>query len=43
MRYLLIVLDGAGDTGKQTPLFLARKPWMDKLAETGVLGTLDIG
>ena len=43
MQYLLIVLDGAGDTGKQTPLFLARKPWMDKLAETGVLGTLDIG
>ncbi|MCX6814629.1 MAG: 2,3-bisphosphoglycerate-independent phosphoglycerate mutase [Candidatus Aenigmarchaeota archaeon] len=43
MKILLVVLDGAGDTGKETPLSLARKPNMDSLAKQGRLGLLDIG
>jgi 2,3-bisphosphoglycerate-independent phosphoglycerate mutase len=43
MKILLVVLDGAGDTGAQTPLSLAKKPNMDSLAEKGRLGLLDIG
>jgi len=43
MKFLLIILDGAGDLGKQTPLSLAKKPNMDSLAEKGKCGLLDIG
>jgi 2,3-bisphosphoglycerate-independent phosphoglycerate mutase len=43
MKILLVVLDGAGDTGAQTPLSLANKPNMDSLAQKGRLGLLDIG
>jgi 2,3-bisphosphoglycerate-independent phosphoglycerate mutase len=43
MKILLVVLDGAGDMGNQTPLSLARKPNMDFIAEKGRLGLLDIG
>ena len=43
MKILLVVLDGAGDTGNQTPLSLANKPNMDGLARQGRLGLLDIG
>ena len=43
MKFILIVLDGAGDLGKQTPLSLAKKPNMDSLAEKGKCGLLDIG
>jgi len=43
MKFLLIVLDGAGDLGKQTPLSLANKPNMDSLAKEGKCGLLDIG
>jgi 2,3-bisphosphoglycerate-independent phosphoglycerate mutase len=43
MKILLVVLDGAGDIGVQTPLSLANKPNIDSLAEKGRLGLLDIG
>jgi len=43
MKILLVVLDGAGDIGTQTPLSLAKKPNMDSLAKQGRLGLLDIG
>jgi 2,3-bisphosphoglycerate-independent phosphoglycerate mutase len=43
MKILLVVLDGAGDTGTQTPLSLANKPNSDSLAKQGRLGLLDIG
>ena len=43
MKILLVVLDGAGDTGIQTPLSLAKKPNIDSLAQKGRLGLLDIG
>src|SRR4030042_2209572 len=43
MKILLVVLDGAGDTGNQTPLSLADRPNMDGLARQGRLGLLDIG
>jgi 2,3-bisphosphoglycerate-independent phosphoglycerate mutase len=43
MRILLLVMDGAGDTGKGTPLSLARKPAMDGLARRGRVGLLDMG
>ncbi len=43
MKILLVVLDGAGDIGNQTPLSMARKPNIDSLAEKGRLGLLDIG
>src|SRR4030042_829532 len=43
MKILLVVLDGAGDTGNQTPLSLASKPNMDGLARQGRLGLLDMG
>jgi 2,3-bisphosphoglycerate-independent phosphoglycerate mutase len=43
MKILLVVLDGAGDIGNQTPLSMAKKPNMDALAEKGRLGLLDIG
>src|SRR4030042_1670716 len=43
MKILLVVLDGAGDTGAQTPLSLASKPNIDSLARQGRLGLLDIG
>ena len=43
MKILLVVLDGAGDIGNQTPLSMAKKPNIDSLAEKGRLGLLDIG
>jgi len=43
MKILLVVLDGAGDRGKETPLTLASKPNMDSLARSGRTGLLDIG
>lgn len=43
MRFLLIVLDGAGDIGERTPLSLAKKPNIDSLAKEGKCGLLDIG
>jgi 2,3-bisphosphoglycerate-independent phosphoglycerate mutase len=42
MKFLLIVLDGGGDIGKETPLSLANKPNMDSLAMEGKCGLLDI-
>ncbi|MFC2143788.1 alkaline phosphatase family protein [Candidatus Aenigmatarchaeota archaeon] len=42
-KFLLIVLDGAGDLGKDTPLEVATKPNIDSLAEKGKCGLLDIG
>ncbi len=43
MKYLLVVLDGAGDKGDDTPLQVAHKPNMDSLALAGKIGLLDIG
>lgn len=43
MKTVLIVLDGAGDRGRPTPLEAARKPNMDSLAKAGQVGLLDIG
>lgn len=43
MRILLLVLDGAGDIGRPTPLEAARKPCMEGLAKAGRVGLLDIG
>lgn len=39
----MLVMDGAGDLGKETPLSLARKPNMERLAREGKVGLLDIG
>ncbi|MCX6815882.1 MAG: alkaline phosphatase family protein [Candidatus Aenigmarchaeota archaeon] len=41
MKYLMIVLDGVGDIGK-TPLMIAKKPNIDKLARNGTLGLYKI-
>lgn len=41
-KFLLMVLDGAGDIGEKTPLSLADKPNMDSLAKQGKCGLLDI-
>ncbi len=43
MKFILIVLDGVGDLGRQTPLSLAKKPNIDSLAKQGKCGLLDIG
>ena len=43
MKMLLIILDGAGDTGGKTPYETASKPNMDALAKNGTCGLLDIG
>ncbi len=43
MKFLLLVGDGMGDVGKDTPLQTARKPNMDRLAAAGRCGLLDIG
>jgi 2,3-bisphosphoglycerate-independent phosphoglycerate mutase len=43
MKFILLVMDGAGDTGEATPLQTARKPNMDSLAASGKNGLLDIG
>lgn len=43
MKFLLLVGDGMGDVGKGTPLQTAGKPNMDRLAEAGRCGLLDIG
>lgn len=42
-KFLLVVLDGGGDSGRTTPLSLAKKPNIDSLAEEGKCGLLDIG
>ena len=43
MKILLIILDGGGDLGAQTPYQTANKPNMDSLAKKGTCGLLDIG
>ncbi len=43
MKLLLVVLDGAGDRGKHTPLEAAMTPTFDRLAKSGQVGLLDIG
>lgn len=43
MKYLLVVLDGAGDRGENTPLQAAHKPNMDSLSKAGKNGLLDLG
>jgi len=43
MKYLLIVLDGAGDRGPETPLQVANKPNIDSLSTAGKNGLLEIG
>jgi 2,3-bisphosphoglycerate-independent phosphoglycerate mutase len=43
MKILLLVMDGLAETGEKTPLELAHKPNINRLAKAGVLGTLDIG
>ena len=43
MKLLLLVGDGMGDVGENTPLQTADKPNMDKLAASGRCGLLDIG
>jgi 2,3-bisphosphoglycerate-independent phosphoglycerate mutase len=43
MKILMVILDGAGDTGEKTPYETARKPAMDSLARTGTCGLLDVG
>jgi 2,3-bisphosphoglycerate-independent phosphoglycerate mutase len=43
MKYLLVVLDGAGDRGENTPLQAANKPNIDSLAAAGKNGLLDLG
>ncbi len=40
-KILLVVLDGLGDIGKDTPLETAAKPNIDKLASAGKIGLLD--
>jgi 2,3-bisphosphoglycerate-independent phosphoglycerate mutase len=41
-KFILIVLDGAGDLGRDTPLETANKPNMDSLAKKGKCGMLDL-
>ncbi len=43
MKYLLVVLDGAGDRGDNTPLQVAHKPNIDSLSAAGKNGLLDLG
>lgn len=43
MKILLLVLDGGGDVGDQTPYQIANKPNTDSLAKKGKCGLLDIG
>lgn len=43
MKYLLIVLDGGGDRGENTPLQVAHKPNIDSLSAAGKNGLLDLG
>ncbi len=43
MKILLIVLDGLGDLGKETPLSRANKPNIDSLVQRGITGLLNIG
>ncbi len=42
-KIIFIVLDGAGDKGKNTPFQTAKKPNIDSLATRGVCGLVDIG
>ncbi|MEM5797938.1 MAG: phosphoglycerate mutase [Candidatus Aenigmatarchaeota archaeon] len=43
MPILMLVMDGLADAGWPTPLALAKKPNIDRLAYHGIVGTLDIG
>jgi 2,3-bisphosphoglycerate-independent phosphoglycerate mutase len=43
MKFLMVVLDGAGDRGPETPLEVASKPNIDSLAAAGKNGFLDLG
>lgn len=43
MKYVMLILDGAGDRGKNTPLYMASKPVMDSAAKAGRVGLLDMG
>jgi 2,3-bisphosphoglycerate-independent phosphoglycerate mutase len=43
MKYLLLVLDGGGDRGENTPLQVAHKPNIDSLSAAGKNGLLDLG
>jgi len=38
MPALLLIMDGVGDRGKETPLSSAKTPYMDELAATGIGG-----
>ena len=40
-KVLLVVIDGVGDRGERTPLSVAEKPNLNKLAEMGVNGIMD--
>ncbi len=42
-KIIFVVLDGAGDRGKNTPFQTASKPNTDSLARRGVCGLIDIG
>ena len=43
MRYVFVILDGAGDRGSPTPFEAAKKPNMDFLAKHGKVGLVDVG
>jgi 2,3-bisphosphoglycerate-independent phosphoglycerate mutase len=43
MKYLLVVLDGGGDRGRNTPFQTAKKPNIDSLSAAGKNGLLDLG
>lgn len=38
MKYVVIVGDGMADLGKATPMMVAKKPFMNKLAKEGITG-----
>lgn len=41
MKILIILIDGIGDIGKETPLMAAKIPNMDLVAKTGINGVMD--
>jgi 2,3-bisphosphoglycerate-independent phosphoglycerate mutase len=43
MKIFFVILDGGGDTGKNTPYQTAKKPNIDSLARNGMCGLVDIG